>query len=242
MDLRAKITQLFDRAYHIEVDFVNALPEDKRVEAGSKDHWSAKDVLAHCAYWKTHHAKNILAVSEGEIPTRVEDFNQANEEVFEKHRSLSWDEVLALMEQGYRNMIDILDLDILTDLYKPDVLPWQDGRPIWREIVGNGYTHSVFHIASLYTDFGDIELAREINEEMVASLGELDDDPVWIGILKYNLACHYALCGEDEMAVNTLRVSLTLNPSLLEWSKEDPDFESIRGSSAYKNIYAELGS
>jgi tetratricopeptide (TPR) repeat protein len=242
MELKEKITQLFERAYRIEIDFVNALHEDKRVEIGAKDHWSAKDVLAHCAYWKTHHAKNIIAVSEGETPIRAEDFTQANEEVFEKHRSLSWDEVLALVEEGYRNMINILDLDILADLYKPDVLPWQDGRPIWREIVGNGYTHSVFHIASLYTEFGDIQSAREINEEMITTLGELDDDPVWVGTLRYNLACHYALCGEEEMAVKTLRESLTLNPSLLEWSKEDPDFESIRETSSYKNIYAELAS
>lgn len=240
MDLKDKINQLFDRAYRIELDFVNSLSEDKQSEVGSKDHWSAKDVLAHCAYWKTHHARNIQIFSEGGIPTQADDFNQVNEEVFEMHRSYSWDEVLDLMERGYRSMVDILDLEILADLYKPDVLPWQDGRPIWREIVGNGYTHSVFHIASVYTEFGDHQKAREINEEMVTSLSELDDDPIWIGILRYNLACHYSLSGEEEIAVKTLSESLELNPTLLEWSKEDPDFELIRDSHSYRRIYDEL--
>lgn len=242
MGRKEKITQLFDRAYRIELDFVNALSEAQRAEIGSKDHWSAKDVLAHCAFWKTHHARNIHIVSEGKIPTQAEDFNQMNEDVFEMHRSFSWDEVLALMERGYRNMVNILDLDILADLYKPDVLPWQEGRPIWREIVGNGYTHSVFHIASFYTETGDIQHAREISEEVVESLSDLDDDPDWIGIIRYNLACHYSLCGEEDIAVKTLRESLMLNPSLLEWSKEDPDFAPIRDIQAYKKIYAELES
>lgn len=241
MDFKDKITKLFDRAYRIELDFANALTEDQRSEIGSKDHWSAKDVLAHCAYWKTHHARNIHLVSNGETPTQAEDFNQVNEEIFEMHRSYSWDEVLALMERGYSSMVDVLELDVLADLYKTDVLPWQEGRPIWRVIVGNGYTHSVFHIASLYTEFGEIQTARDINEEMVESLSDLDDDPEWIGILRYNLACHYSLCGEEELAVKTLRESLMLNPSLLEWSKEDPDFEPVRNTQSYKKIYVELG-
>lgn len=241
MDFKDKITKLFDRAYRIELDFANALSEDQRSEIGSKDHWSAKDVLAHCAYWKTHHARNIHLVSDGETPTQAEDFNQVNEEIFEMHRSYSWDEVLALMERGYSSMVDVLELDVLADLYKTDVLPWQEGRPIWRVIVGNGYTHSVFHIASLYTEFGEIQTARDINEEMVESLSDLDDDPEWIGILRYNLACHYSLCGEEELAVKTLRESLMLNPSLLEWSKEDPDFEPVRNTQSYKKIYVELG-
>ena len=240
MDLMDKVIQLLDRSYQIELDFVAALPEEKRSGIGTHDHWTAKDVVAHCAYWKTHIARNILAVSEGEIPTRTEDYNEMNNQVFEMYRLQPWEEVLVLMERGYRSLLDCLELEILSDLDNRDVLPWQEGRPIWREIVGTGYTHPVFHLASLCTEFGEIQRASEIHEEMVASLSKLDDDPEWLGILRYNLACHYSLCGDKERAVSILSESLMLNPSLTEWSKEDPDFKPIRDEPGYKAIYAKL--
>jgi hypothetical protein len=210
MDLLGKVIQLLDRSYQIELDLIAGLSEEKRSKFGTHDHWSAKDVVAHCAYWKTHHARNILAVAEGEIPTRIEDYNEMNNQVFEMYRLQAWEEILALMERGYRSLLDCLELEIISDLGNQDVLPWQEGRPIWREIVNNGYTHPVFHLASLYTEFGDIQHASEIHEEIVTSLNELDDDPEWIGILRYNLACHYSLCGDTERAVSILRFVVNL--------------------------------
>ena len=55
-----------------------------------------------------------------------------------------------------------------------------------------------------------------------------DNSPTWHGVVQYNLACQYALLGQPESAIHALRQALQLNPDLLEWSKQDPDLDSIR--------------
>ena len=108
----------------------------------------------------------------------------------------------------------------------------QDGRPLWRSIVGNGYIHPVWHIALLYTEFGAVDRATALYEQMADRLPVLDEDPTWRGTIRYNLACHYALTGQAERAISELRDALELNPGLTEWTQQDPDFASIRDNPA----------
>jgi len=67
-------------------------------------------------------------------------------------------------------------------------------------------------------------------------LAQLDDSPAWRGVTRYNLACHHALSGQHERAIGELRKTLQLNPDLTEWSKEDPDFASIRERPDYQAL------
>ena len=68
-------------------------------------------------------------------------------------------------------------------------------------------------------------------------LAGLSDSPQWKGVLTYNLACQYSLSGEKDRAVALLREGLALDPSLTEWSKQDPDFDPIRADPDYQAIY-----
>lgn len=240
MDLKFKVTKLLDRANQLEQNFANDLSDEQRSVIGTHDHWSAKDVLAHIATWKWRLSNYLLTVSQGEIPVRSEDFEKENAKIFVECRTQTWDDVLALMEHGYSSLLESLDLDVSADLESLAVLPWQDDRPLWRLIVSIGYSHPVFHLASLYTEFGDIERANKLHKEIEASLSELDDDPVWIGIIRYNLACHYSLNMETDKAISLLREALSLNPELIDWSKEDPDFEPIRDDPGYLALYSDI--
>jgi hypothetical protein len=65
----------------------------------------------------------------------------------------------------------------------------------------------------------------------------LDESPSWQGVAVYNLACFYALAGEKEQSISNLKEALRLNPALTDWSKQDPDFDSIREDSEYSAIY-----
>ena len=234
------LIKLLDRCYEIEQEFIARLSDKERAATGTRDHWSAKDILVHSSFWKAHLAENINTMDKGGTPTRSEDYDQANAEIFEEYQHKPWADALALMERGHRALLESLNLDIASDLDRVDIFPWQEDNPLWRNIVGNGYTHSVYHLISAYTEYGDTNSARELNEEMVASLTELDDDPNWRGTIRYNLACFYSISGDSEKAISLLRESLQLVPSLTEWSKEDPDFEPIRDERAYQAIYAEL--
>jgi hypothetical protein len=66
-------------------------------------------------------------------------------------------------------------------------------------------------------------------QEMTRELTSLDDSPDWQGIIRYNNACSLSLLGDKETAINELGEALKLNPGLTEWSRQDPDFEPIRG-------------
>ena len=74
-------------------------------------------------------------------------------------------------------------------------------------------------------------------QEMTGQLTSLDDGPDWQGTIRYNNACSFSLLGDKETAINELREALKLNPGLTEWSRQDPDFEPIRGEAGYKTLY-----
>ena len=70
-------------------------------------------------------------------------------------------------------------------------------------------------------------------------LAALDDGPTWIGTAHYNVACSYSLLGNREEAIKELGEALALRPDLIEWSKQDPDLETIRGEAGYKALYSD---
>jgi hypothetical protein len=55
--------------------------------------------------------------------------------------------------------------------------------------------------------------------------------------VKYNLACHYALLGAKAEAIRELRESLALNPGPIDWSRQDPDLDAVRGEPGYQALY-----
>ena len=63
------------------------------------------------------------------------------------------------------------------------------------------------------------------------------DWPGQYGIARYNLACFYALTGQIDLALPELREALKLRPSLLEWSKQDPDLAVLRAEPMYQALY-----
>jgi hypothetical protein len=117
------------------------------------------------------------------------------------------------------------------------VLEWYDGRPLWRVIIGNGYNHPLIHIAQYYQNVGDMTRAAEITSMLGEPLLVLDDSPGWLGTVHYNAACAHALRGAKEEALEELAKALRLNEQLVEWSKEDPDLDSLRSEPAYQALY-----
>ena len=123
------------------------------------------------------------------------------------------------------------------DLQRSNFYPWLEGRPLWREIVGNIFTHPIIHLSDWHIKRGNPTRAAEMYQEMTGKLANLDDSPEWQGTIRYNNACSFSLLGDKETAIKELREALKLNPSLTDWSKQDSDFEPIRGEAGYKALY-----
>jgi hypothetical protein len=237
--MQQKLLNLLERAAADEQAFVDGLSGQERAAAGTMEQWSAKDVVVHIAFWKEHQAANVSAALRGETPPRTEDYHQVNAEVFEQNRDRPWADVLDDAERAHNQMVEIVQTSTEEQLAEFEPLPWRDGWSLWRLVAGTAFIHPMIHLAGHYTEHGQIERAIGLQEEAATELAGLDDSPDWQGITRYNLACQYVTAGRTEQAIAGLREALRLNPELTEWSKEDPDFASIRELPAYKAIYEE---
>ncbi len=237
MDIKAKLVDLLQRAREEEQAFFARLSDDECSDSGTVECWSVKDGVAHVAEWKARMGQRLVAARRNETPPTYDDVDEANAEIFEQYCHQSWADVLKALERAHDELVEQTQAMPEDDLVDAERFPWQDGRPLWRSIVGSGYSHSVQHLAQLYIERGERDYATQLQETAAELLASLDDSPDWRGVTIYNLACHYALSGEREKAVAKLGEALRLNPDLIEWSKQDPDFASIREEPAYRSLY-----
>jgi hypothetical protein len=237
MSRRSQIMDLLRHVLEEERAFVAGLSATERAETGTEAQWSARDVLAHIAEWKERQARRVELSERGENLPSTNDIDSANRMIFEAYHQKPWDEIIVLLEHSNEHLARIVQSLPEEVLDQTDRYPWQNGAPLWRRIVGNGVSHPILHLAAYEQEHERVERANQLQETAAQLLLNLDDDPEWRGIVTYNLACHHALGGRSGEAIERLKEALVLNPNLLEWSKEDPDFASIRHESAYQAIY-----
>jgi len=187
--------------------------------------------------WQERLAQNIHAESRGEAPPAVSDVDQANAEISEEHRNRSWEDILAYAAGAYGMLAETVRAMHDDDLLSTQTLPWQRNRPLWRTIVGTGYSLPISHLTQYYAEHAQVRRGTALSEEAADRLAQLDDSPDWRGVVRYNLACYYALAGQAEKAMDALREALRLAPDLTEWSKQDPDLVSLRERPDYQSLY-----
>ena len=235
--MKKKLAELLEKGKQAEKHFVARLTVAERNADGTIEKWTAKDVIAHNSHWRKHHAENLLAALAGKIPSPTDDIDHANEDIYYRYREESWEAIETLAGSSYERMKEALTALGDEDLRRVDFFPWHEGRPLWRFVVGNVYTHPILHLSDWHIKKGDTSQAAEMYREMTGLLSDLDDSPDWQGTIRYNLACSFSLLGQKGKAISELREALKMNPALTEWSKQDPDFEPIRGETGYKALY-----
>ena len=167
----------------------------------------------------------------------ADDYEHHNKAIFNEHHGATWPQVEEFAATSFRSLVEQVERLSDTDMLNQQLLPWQGDRPLWRVAVGTGFDHPLIHISDHYKKSGEIERAADVVGTLATKDADLDDTPEWQGVIKYNLACRHSLLDEKALAIDRLREALTLNPGLLDWSKEDPDLEAIRGEPACQAIY-----
>ena len=181
--------------------------------------------------------RNVTATMRNESPDIRGDIDTINKKVFEANKNISWEDTLVRLERAYKSAIKCVQNVPDEKLVDMNTLPWQEGRPLWIIIDGNGYEHPNIHLAEYYFRRGDNDYAVKLYEQAAELTRELAENPDWLGRVEYNLACCYALSGQHKRAISKLKEALKLNPGLTEWSKEDSDLDSIRKHNSYKSLY-----
>lgn len=236
--MKNKLIELTERASEAGRKFVASLSDAERSAAGAPDRWSIKDTFAHFIEWELRTAHRLELARRGETPPAYDgDIDELNAEIFALYRDRSWDEVLQAEERARREIAGHIQAATADELSDPQRFPWQNGRPLWMNIVGNTYTHPMSHLASLHAERGQADAAIQLQEATARALAALDDSPRWQATVIYNLACGYALAGDKDKAIARLGEALLARPDLVEWSKQDSDLASIREEPAYQALY-----
>lgn len=213
------------------------MDDDQRNHSGTVEDWGPKDHLAHANFW-TERVIAQLKLADGEQTLdRLEEFKKTNEETFGEFKDQSWQEIHLWSEQVHSQLIQALSAISREALDDPERFEWTNHRPLWNEVVFTGVYHRVQHTCDILNICGMADHVTGIQEQFAQMMEELDDSDQWRGTTKYNLACYYALDGNSEAALETIQEAILQNPSLLEWSKQDSDLDSLRDLPEFQALY-----
>jgi hypothetical protein len=237
--MKQQILDLIERAYREKQAFMEMLTPEQRAIVGTSEQWSPKDYLAHMIVWEERVVDNHQVALQGVPLPSYGDTDPANDEIFQAHRDMSWEDMQRKVDDVHQKVTAWLQMQNEDDLTDPARFPWSNNRALWGRIVGNSVIHPLLHLAELSAKYGQVDHATDMQESLVPPLLALSDSPRWHSTTLYNLACYYALAGMKEQAIAKLGESFQIDSSLLEWSKEDPDLNTLRDDPAYQALYSQ---
>jgi tetratricopeptide (TPR) repeat protein len=236
VDKKIRLLDLLALAYQEESRFVSGLRDTEKSETGTMQRWSAKDTIAHNAFWKQHRAEQIADPDNLEL-TGFRDFDQINAQIYAENQPLSWSDVLENAREAYEYLSAQVEALSENDLNNPDHYIWLNGRPMWRVVLNSGYTHPLNHLSGYLYRHGNVQEASDLQDATAAHLQEMDEDTEWRGIILYNLACFYATTSRPEQAIRHLEQAFSMSPGLMEWARQDTDLVCLHGLPDYERLY-----
>ncbi len=91
------------------------------------------------------------------------------------------------------------------------------------------FVPALIPLADDYTKVGRYEDGLAMDERLSALK---PDDP----LVRYNLACSYALTGQAEKSLAALRKAIDLGYDDLDWMEKDEDLNTVRSLESYRDI------
>ena len=217
------------------------LTPDERAARGELDAWSAKDHVAHNNFWRQDAVRRLRAALEGSEPPDTERDDQQtlqiNDRVFQEQRETLWEELVTETARLHTETAELIQRLTADDLTQRGRYPWQQGGSLGGLVFVNWYDHPAEHWADVYLRRDELDRALELRQAVVATVGELlAHDPTLYSYMLYKLGGMYARNGRSEQAVGTIREAVTVNPSLIEWVRQDTDLDPLRALPAFRAI------
>jgi DinB superfamily len=239
-DIKSKLIAVIERGEADQAALVAELSDADKAAVGEPDHWAVKDQIAHLNFWRERTLRRLIAVRDGsEPPGPVPDFQPENERNFAAQQYTPWSEIIGDSDQLLREAKQVIGK--LTDAQLTE--PQQTASveiTLSERVVSDYMEHPSEHLTQLWRERGDAARADEQERATVQVIGELFGKKTTIyGYALYNLGCFYARNGETTQAIAAVGEALPLIPSLVEWSKQDPDLDSLRDIPAFQALYTE---
>ena len=239
--MKPRILSLLRFARQQEQQMVQGLSEAERKAQGTTDRWAAKDFLANNLLWRQLQTRKLAAALHGEVPPvwrDMEVIHQMNSQAFARNQERPIEEIEKEADHVFAEFLAQVEGMSEEELSDPHHYAWQEGEPLWGETLGNGLWHPCSQIRTFYLQNGRRQQALELQETMLRAVREAELPSENLGVVIYNQACFYASNGWTEKALLLLPEALQLRPTLIEWSRHDPDFDSLRSDPDFQAIFA----
>jgi len=231
-----QLLDLLSKSDQSELNFISDISDEERAAIGTSQDWAVKDEIIHIAVWKASMSERFVAARADKRPPDYDDWDAVNEEIFQRHREDTWQEVLEFRERSYQQLVEQIQSFDEDDLVDEQRYDWLNGRSLWKRTIYNSYFHPHWHIALLYSKRGETERGSRLMDEVTSILITLDESPRWQGQSIYNLACFYALSGNKDRAIDNLSRAFSLSSDMVEWSLEDTDLASILEEPEFRTL------
>ena len=231
--IKTQLIDLLHEARTVHQQFIDSLTEAERNKPGQPDLWSAKDIMSHLTFWEDILVQRLDAASRGEQLPDLGDDDTVNLKNFEAHRNDSWQQITDWINRTFDALIAKVQEFSEAELTDPNHYEWQQGRPLLRSVISSAYSHPQTHFADFMLKAGNMDRATQMQEMLAEKISGFGNG-MERGTAIYNLACFYALVGQSQKALSLVTEALRLEPSLIAWSKQDPDLVSLREEPAFK--------
>jgi hypothetical protein len=130
----------------LEKKFGKLTPE-QMVWPGSMGDWSVKDILAHLVDWEQRFIGWYQAGLRGEIPEtpapglKWSELPKLNQQGYERHRHESLDEVMALYETSYKQILALIEGMSKDEIFTPKYYAWTGESSLLGWIAANTSSH-----------------------------------------------------------------------------------------------------
>ena len=198
--------------------------------------WSAKDHLAHLAWWRARDARLIEAVRTGmEPPGEVADGEAQNAVVYADNRDRSAADVKRDVAASWQALRAAIEACTAEDLARAH--PRAPEFQLW-EVLPADCGHLGTHLMFWYLDRGDQKHAEVAEMWAYRVESAAFPDPAKRANATYNLACFYSRAGRPADALALLREAFHHKPDLISLARTDPDLDPIRGELELKELLA----
>lgn len=224
-ELKEAMLDLF-KGMRQELDtLIGELTEDKKNARGSMQAWSAKDMLAHLAFWGSHFNLQVEKALAGEhVPAAGDYYEILNDGVLLRNMDRPFEEVRREEEDAYKKTISLLESFSADELADTEKFEFLNKRCLLDSALGTACWHVLAHIGDYYVHQGQLKRAEALH---LATTEKLKAFPGWKANATYNLACFYAQNGMKAKALENLESAFKERPELKDWAQKDTDLKPV---------------
>jgi phage shock protein E len=173
---KIELLDLFKKTHDVFQTFVSSRSESDKEEVGSPKAWSAKDLLANCAFWMEYMVERMEYYQQAKLPPSYVDFDALNQKTFEGNQNCSWQEILAYLEASLKELIakvgEFSEEELNVNNVYGDISNDNQGGPLWGEIKANGFIYPLQELEKFYTRKGETAQAIGVNKLLRDVIGE----------------------------------------------------------------------